>query len=62
MKQYRINYMIDGIEKIETVFAKSEAKAVKCILEIENISYSYADFSIIKIELYHNKKYYKVTL
>ena len=62
IKEYLVNYIIDGINKAERVFARNEYQAIRCIYEIENISSTYVDFAIIRVELWHNKKYYKVTL
>jgi hypothetical protein len=61
-KEYLVTYIIDGISKAEQVFARNEYQAIRRIYEIENISSAYVDFAIIRVELWHNKKYYKVTL
>lgn len=60
MRKYRVTYLIEGIEKVDTTYARDEKRAVSMIKYIESISESFIDFAVLKIEIYHNEKYYKV--
>ena len=62
INKYLVTYLIDGISKAEQVFARNEYKAINKIYELENVSRAYVDMAIIRVELWHNEKYYKVTL
>lgn len=62
IKKYIIKYMIDGELKTAWTWAKNEVRAIRDILQMENISSSYADYSIIEVRLIHNDIDTKVTL
>lgn len=55
MESYAVLYLIDGMEKEKIVIATDIENAIRKVLFEENVSVTYADYSIITISIVRQK-------